>query len=284
MSSIGALFETVPNISEGRDGSIIDECIGAMESAGARVVHRTSDVAHNRSVLTAVGPREAVSEAAIALAGVTTRRIDLRVHRGVHPRIGALDVLPFVPLKSASLADAASLAREAAAEIWRRFRVPSYLYGDAATQDERRHLANVRRGEFEGLSSRSDTPDVGEGMHPGAGAIAVGARPLLVAFNVDLASGDLAVAKEIAAVLRERGGGLGTLRAIGVMRAPGVAQVSFNITDFVATPVYRIVELVRALAAERGTGVARSELIGLIPRRALTQSAAYYAHDGDALS
>lgn len=214
---------------------------------------------------------------------MAARRIDLRVHRGEHPRIGALDVLPFVPLRDATLDDAATLAREAAVRIWERWRVPSYYYGAAASAEHRRLLADVRKGEFEGLGARTrepgGKPDVGEGAHASAGAIAIGARPFLIAFNVDLASGDLELARSIARTLRERSGGLGTLRALGLMRAPNAAQVSFNITDFEVTPIYRVVELVRALAAEQGVAILRSELIGLAPRRALSQTGAYYAHE-----
>ncbi|MGH7685149.1 MAG: glutamate formimidoyltransferase, partial [Vulcanimicrobiaceae bacterium] len=185
------------------------------------------------------------------------------------------------PLRGATLEDAVALARQAATIIWERYRVPSFFYGAAATTPARRLLANVRRGEFEGLTQRmqdpSDRPDVGDLPHAAAGAIAIGARDFLVAFNVDLASDDLDLARAIAKTLRERSGGLGTLRALGVRRGPGVVQVSFNITDFGATPLYRVVELVRALAAEHGAGIVRSELIGLIPRRALLETAAYYA-------
>jgi glutamate formiminotransferase len=278
---VAGLFEIVPNVSEGRDASIVDACIDAVSRTGARVIHRTSDPAHHRSVITAVGTDRQVLDAAVALAGVTTERIDLRTHRGEHPRIGALDVLPFVPLRDATLDDAVRLARQAATIIWERYRVPSFFYGAAALVPERKLLANVRRGEFEALTrrmhDRANRPDVGDLPHAAAGAIAVGAREFLVAFNVDLDGGDLELARRIARTLRESTGGLGTLRAIGLQRAPGVVQVSFNITDFAATPLYRVVELVRALAAEHGAAIGRSELIGLIPRRALLETAAYYA-------
>ena len=277
------LFEIVPNISEGRDVSLVDACVEAIGRSGARVIHRTSDPAHHRSVITAVGTHREVLDAAVALAAVTTERIDLRAHRGEHPRIGALDVLPFVPRRGAALDDAVALARQAATIIWERYRVPSFFYGAAASTPERRLLADVRRGEFEALAQRmddpADRPDVGDLPHARAGAIAVGAREFLVAFNVDLAAGDLNLARRIARMLRERTGGLETLRAIGVQRSPSVVQVSFNITDFAATPLYRVVELVRALAAEHGVRVVRSELIGLMPRRALLDTAAYYAGD-----
>ncbi len=268
-------FEIVPNISEGRDGASIDACVAAVEACGAQVVHRTSDEAHHRSVLTILGDGERLVDAAVALAGVAVARIDLREHRGVHPRIGALDVLPFVPLGDATLAAAATLARRAAERIWDKLRVPSYYYGAASASG--RTLPSVRHGQFEGLEARTDDPDLGtRGGHPTAGAIAVGARPILVAFNVDLATGDLAVAKAIARILRERDGGLRTLRALGLRLSHETVQVSLNVTMYHATPLYRVVETIRSLAAERGVEVADSELIGCLPREAVEASAAYY--------
>jgi len=278
---VNALYEIVPNISEGRDPNVVDACAGAVASGGARVVDVTSDREHHRSVITAVGTRDAVLASSVALAGVAAARIDLRRHRGVHPRMGALDVLPFVALRGAGLEDAARLARDAALAIWEAHRIPSYLYGAAAASPERRQLAEVRRGEFEGLESKiaspGGQPDAGDRAHPSAGAIAIGARPLLIAFNLELASGDLEAARRIARTLRGRDGGLHTLRALGLRLGPASVQVSFNITDPDAVPLYRVVELVRRLAAEAGIALRRSELIGLVPRRALERTAAYYS-------
>jgi glutamate formiminotransferase len=268
-------FELVPNLSEGCDPAIVDACVAAVEATGARVVHRTSDAAHHRSVLTILGDGDALIDAAVALAEVTTARIDLREHRGVHPRIGALDVLPFVPLGEATLAETAALAHRAAERIWERVRVPSYYYGAASASG--RTLPAVRRAGFEGLAGRPDPPDVGAaGGHPSAGAIAVGARPILIAFNVELATGDLAVAREIARIVRERDGGLRTLRALGLRTGPEVVQVSLNVTMYHATPLYRVVETVRALAAERGVTVLGGELIGCLPLDAVVATADYY--------
>jgi len=267
------MFELVPNLSEGREPATIDACVAAVEAAGARVIHRTSDAAHHRSVLTILGEGEILVDAAVALAGIAAARIDLREHRGVHPRIGALDVLPFVPLGDATLEAASALARTAAERIWERWRVPSYYYGAASATG--RTLPAVRQGQFEGLAGRADAPDVGA-LHPSAGAIAVGARPILIAFNVDLATGDLAVAKEIARIVRERDGGLRTLRALGLRTGPGTVQVSLNVTMYHATPLYRVVETIRALAAERDVEVLGSELIGCLPLDAVTASADYY--------
>jgi glutamate formiminotransferase len=206
-----------------------------------------------------------VLDAALALAAVTTERIDLRAHRGEHPRIGALDVLPFVPFGNATEGDAVDLAREAAARIWERFHVPSYFYGAAGS----RLLPDVRAGGFERLAERSDPPDVGDAPHPRCGAIAVGVRAPLVAFNVVLATSDLSLARRIAATLRERGGGLRTLRAIGIDLGDGRVQVSCNLTDPQATPLHRVVGAIRALAARTGVATLGTELIGLLPRAVL---------------
>jgi len=274
-------FECVPNISEGHDARTIAACAAAIEAAGARIVDQTSDPVHNRSVFTAVGTSEALREAAIALAAVTVARIDLRTHRGVHPRIGALDVLPFIPLGGATMEDAVSLARETAAAIWQRLRVPSFLYGEAASTPLRRNLAKVREGEFEGLDARFELPDwrpdFGEiAKHPSAGAIAVGARDVLIAFNVELATGDLALAKRIAKQLRERDGGLRTIKALGLPLGDDLVQISMNVTNYRATPLYRIVETIREMARQAGAQVVRSELIGCLPYAAVEDSARYY--------
>lgn len=275
------LLECVPNISEGRDPAIVDACVAAVESTRARVLHRTSDAVHNRSVLTIAGGYDELREAALALAAVTVERIDLRTHSGVHPRIGALDVLPFVPLRDATMDDAVRLARETAAEIWHRLGVPSFLYGAAAATPVRRNLAAVRQGQFEGLDARfvlpEWLPDYGDvAKHASAGAIAVGARDILIAFNVELDTGDVTLAKSIARRLRERDGGLRTLKALGLRLSESLVQVSLNVTDYRATPLYLAVELIRQMAAQAGVAVVRSELIGCLPHAAVEESALYY--------
>ncbi|MBV9271282.1 MAG: glutamate formimidoyltransferase, partial [Candidatus Eremiobacteraeota bacterium] len=251
-----------------------------------------SDPVHNRSVLTIAGSYNELLEATLALAQTALERIDLRAHAGVHPRIGALDVLPFVPLNGATMSQAVKLARETATAIWERYRVPSFLYGEAASTPLRRNLAVVREGQFEGLDTRFERPewrpDFGDiAKHATAGAIAIGARPLLIAFNVELDTSDLAVAKRIARTIRERDGGLRTLKALGLRLSDEVVQVSLNVTDFHATPLYRVVETIRRLAAEEGVGILRSELIGCLPAAAVEDAAYYYlgaapqeGHDG----
>ncbi|MBC5815074.1 MAG: glutamate formimidoyltransferase [Candidatus Eremiobacteraeota bacterium] len=276
-----ALFECVPNISDGRNNEILDECIAAACAAGAKVIHRTSDPVHHRSVLTLIGSYEAVKDAGVALAGVASKRIDLRSHRGIHPRIGALDVLPFVPLREATMEQAVQLAREAGQLIWEKFAIPSFLYGEAARTPGRRNLAAVRSVEFEGLDSRFERPewqpDFGASRaHRSAGAIAIGARDILIAFNVELATDDLAIAGRIARALRESSGGLRTLKALGLRLNERVVQVSLNLTQYDATPLYRVVEMIRAFAQEDGVEILRSELIGCLPRRAVATSARYY--------
>jgi glutamate formiminotransferase len=276
------LFEIVPNFSEGRDAAFLDAAVAAVAQTGAHVLHKTSDSAHHRSVITIAGDGEQVVSAGVALAGLAAERIDLRVHRGVHPRIGALDVLPFVPLGGgARLEQAVTLAHRAGAAIWQQFHIPSFYYGAAARQDARRLLPQVRRGEFEGLEARfADpqwAPDEGNvAKHPSAGAIAIGARDVLVAFNVELASEDLDAGRAIARTVRERGGGLRSLRALAFPLGNGTVQISLNVTDVFATPLYRIVELIRQLAAQRGIELRRSELIGCLPLAAVEATAAYY--------
>ena len=279
-----ALFEIVPNISEGRDAGTVEAAVAAMQSEGVRVIHRTSDPVHHRSVITAAGSASQTVAAAVALARVTLERIDLRAHRGEHPRIGALDVLPFVPLEGATLEDAVTLAHRAAGRIWRELGIPAFLYGAAASAPHRANLADVRRGEFEGLATRIRDAawafDYGDVPHVSAGAIAIGARPFLIAFNVELNSGDLGLARSIARRLRARDGGLQTLKALGIPLGPDVVQVSFNLTDVDAVPLYRVRELVRLAAERGGATVGRSELIGLAPRRAVERTARAYQSAG----
>jgi glutamate formiminotransferase len=273
------LFEIVPNISEGKDPLTLQAAVRAMEGAGARVAHYASDAAHHRSVITAFGEADAVVEAAVALAELTTQRIDLRTHHGEHPRIGALDVLPFVPIARATLNDAVVLAHRAAARIWQRTRVPSFYYEAAAAEGRPKLLAEVRAGGFEGLAARAargEKPDVGDVIaHPSAGAIAIGARALLIAFNVLLDSTELTFGRRIARRLREKDGGLRTLRVLGVTLENGHVQISCNITDVVAVPLHRIVGLITHIAAREGIRVRGCELIGLIPRSALTMLIAH---------
>lgn len=273
----GPLVECVPNFSEGRDAELIRALISAIGAVeGVKVLDAHSDPDHHRSVITFAGAPEAALEAAVRGAGLAAERIDLGRHRGVHPRIGACDVLPFVPLAGLGLEDCAALAVRAAEEIWRRYQVPAYLYEAAARRADRRSLAAIRRGQFERLREQvledpARRPDIGgPDLHPTAGAVAVGARRILIAFNVQLSGADLAAARAIAARIRSSSGGLPGVKAMGVWLASrGVAQVSMNLTDWQATPPGQALQIVAAEAAGMGLAVAGAEVVGLAPRAAL---------------
>jgi len=278
------LFECVPNISEGRRTEVIAS-IGqlAASTPGVTLVDTQSDPSHNRSVYTLVGTGDAVVEAALRLAGGAIENIDLRTHAGEHPRMGAVDVIPFIPLDDAAMEDAVLLARRCAQGLWERFRVPSYFYENAATRPERRDLAAVRKGQFEGLLAAikepDRRPDVGEAeLHPSAGATAVGARDFLIAFNVNLATSDLKLAERIAVAVRQRSGGLVGIKALGFTLPDNAVQVSMNVVNVAAIPLYRVTELIRAEAAAAGVSVRNCELVGLAPLSAILASASYYLH------
>ena len=278
------LIECVPNFSEGRDLAKVDALVHAMSGvSGAWVLDRTSDADHNRSVITLAGEPEAVAEAALRGVGKAMELIDMTRQTGVHPRIGATDVLPFVPLENVSMEECIALAKRVGRDVWERYRIPVYFYEAAATRPERVNLENIRKGQFEGL--RADnlrdpdrSPDIGEPrLHPTAGATAVGARKLLIAYNIHLNTDDVSIAKNIARAIRFSSGGLRHVKAIGVnLAARGVAQVSINLTDFEVTPLHSVFEMVKREAERHGCAVTGSEIIGLIPRKALDISAEYY--------
>ena len=282
--SMNRLIECVPNFSEGRELAKVDAIVEAMSGvAGAWVLDRTSDADHNRSVITLAGEPEAVAEAAIRGAGKAAELIDMTRQRGAHPRIGATDVIPFVPLEGVSLEECVALAHRAGRELWERFRIPVYFYEAAATRPERVRLENIRKGQFEGLREEvlrdpDRSPDIGEPrLHPTAGATAVGVRKLLIAFNVHLNTGEVSVAKQIARAIRYSSGGLRHVKAIGLeLESRGIAQVSINLTDFEKTPLHRVFEMVKREAERYGCDITGSEIIGLIPRRAIQLAAEYY--------
>jgi len=267
------LVESVPNYSEGRRLGVVDRLAAAVEStSGAYLLDRTSDASHNRSVLTLAGESAAVLEALHASVDVAIEAIDMEAHAGEHPRIGAVDVVPFVPLGDTTIDDCIGLARRFGAEVAERHAIPVYLYARAATRPERVRLADVRRGGYEGVRDEIATladraPDFGPRLtHPRAGAMAVGARPFLIAWNINLDSTDLELAKRIARTVRESGGGLAALQANGFrLDEPPCAQVSMNLLDFATTPMWRVWEAVARLATEAGVGIRESELIGLAP-------------------
>jgi glutamate formiminotransferase / 5-formyltetrahydrofolate cyclo-ligase len=276
------LVESVPNVSEGRRPDVVDRLAEAASGPpGVHLLDRTSDASHNRSVFTLAGPAGAVSDALEALVAAAVREIDMDAHWGEHPRIGAVDVVPFVPLATTTMDEAVEIARAFAARIAGRFDLPVYLYAQAAQRADRVKLADVRRGQYEGLKAEigqhGREPDLGPArMHPSAGAIAVGARPFLIAWNINLDSDDVELAKRIARRVRESGGGLPKVQANGFFveepergdGRPAKAQVSMNLLDFRVTPLWQVWETVRADAAEDGVDLFESELIGLAPEAA----------------
>ncbi len=266
------LIESIPNVSEGRRLEVIDRMAAAIEAVPAvHLLDRTSDASHNRSVFTMAGEDGAVTEALERLVEIAIHEIDMDGHTGEHPRIGAVDVIPFVPLGETSMDEAVGVARSFARSIAERFDLPVYLYANAATRSDRVKLADVRRGQYEGLkleiSQHGREPDFGPArMHPSAGAVAVGARPFLIAYNINLESSDVELAKRIARRVRESGGGLPRLQGNGFwIDELSRAQVSMNVLDFTVTPLWLVWETVRDLAAEDGVELAESELIGLAP-------------------
>jgi glutamate formiminotransferase len=278
-----AIIESIPNISEGRRVDVIDAIARAVAATpGVRLLDRSSDAAHNRTVLTLAGPPAAVYEATLALYAHALEAIDLRQHHGEHPRLGAVDVVPFVPIEGVTMADCVALARDVAAAVGTRFALPVYLYEEAATAPLRRNLEDIRRGEFEGLTEKMArpewAPDAGPALpHPSAGATVIGARMPLVAYNINLTSDRLDVAKKIAAAVRHSSGGLRYVKAMGVMLDDRrVAQVSMNLTNHEKTPLPRVFEFVKREAARYGVGILESEIVGLVPQAALLSAAEYY--------
>ena len=275
------LVECVPNFSEGRDKSKVDAIVEAMKLDGVYLLDREMDADHNRCVITLVGEREAIQEAAIRGVGKAGELIDLNQHQGAHPRLGAADVVPFIPIEGVSIEDCVAMARHVGEEIWQRYQIPVYLYEAAATSPERQNLESIRRGQFEGIREEISTnparkPDFGEArLHPTAGACVVGARKFLIAYNIFLATPDLAIAQKVAKAVRFSTGGLRFVKAAGFL-VRGQAQVSMNLTDFEQTPIHRVFEMVRAEAARYGTTSASSEIVGLIPKKALEQAAEWF--------
>ena len=269
------MIECVPNLSEGRDASAIEQIADVVRSSGCRVldIHRDQD--HHRSVLTIVGTRALIVRGVVSMVEAAIPLIDMRRHRGQHPRMGAVDVVPFVPIRENTLADCVAVAQEAGAAIGDQFEIPVFLYEAAASKPERRNLAAVRRGGLEALRERigatSERPDYGPAhLHPTAGAVAVGARRFLVAYNVNLATDDLAIARAIASSIREADGGLPGVKALGIpLASRRLAQVSMNLTNIEATTIAEAFAHVSEEADRRGVRIAESEIVGLAPRAAL---------------
>jgi glutamate formiminotransferase / formiminotetrahydrofolate cyclodeaminase len=275
------LVECVPNFSEGRDAAKVDLIVDAMKVPGVYLLDREMDTDHNRSVITLVGEREAIQEAAIRGVGKAAELIDLNTHHGAHPRMGAADVVPFIPIDGVTLADCVAMAKAAGAEIFKRYGVPVYLYEAAATRPERQNLEFIRKGQFEGIRNEIATnparlPDFGEAsLHATAGATVVGARKALIAYNIFLNTPDVEIAKKIAKAVRFSSGGLRFVKGAGFL-VRGMAQVSMNLTDFEQTPIHRVFEFVKREAARYGVLPVSSEIVGLIPKQALEQAAEWF--------
>jgi glutamate formiminotransferase/formiminotetrahydrofolate cyclodeaminase len=278
---MSTLVECVPNFSEGRDKAKVDAILAAMKMDGVYLLDREMDTDHNRCVITLVGEREAIQEAAIRGVGKAAELIDLNKHQGAHPRMGAADVVPFIPIDGVTIEDCVAMARHVGAEIWKRFQIPVYLYEAAAATPERQNLENIRRGQFEGIRADIATnparkPDFGDPrVHPTAGATVVGARKFLIAYNVFLSTPDVQIAKHVAKAVRFSNGGLRFVKGAGFL-VRGQAQVSMNLTDFEQTPIHRAFELVKREAARYGVSPVSSEIVGLIPKRALESAAEWF--------
>ncbi|MDR3354166.1 MAG: glutamate formimidoyltransferase [Synergistaceae bacterium] len=277
------IVEFIPNFSEGRRQDVIDALVIEAKSVpGVTLLDHSSDTSHNRSVLTMVGSPEGIAEAAFRLCKLASEKIDMRKHAGEHPRMGATDVMPFVPVKEVSIEDCVDLSKRVAERIWKELEIPSFLYEDSATTPERANLAAVRKGQFEGMPEKlrldNWAPDYGERrIHPTAGIIAIGARQPLVAFNVNLSTSDVKIASAIAKTIRGSSGGFKYCKALGVMLEDcGIAQVSINMVNYEGTPLYRVFEAIRTEAKRWGVSIIGSEIIGLTPAKALVDCAEYY--------
>ncbi len=278
---MSTLVECVPNFSEGRDKAKVDAIVEAMKLPGVYLLDREMDSDHNRCVITLAGDGAAVAEAAIRGVGKAAELIDLNKHEGAHPRLGAADVVPFIPIEGVTIDDCVALSQKVGEEIWTRYHIPVYLYESAAKHPDRQNLENIRRGQFEGLREEVVTnparrPDFGEArLHPTAGATVVGARKALIAYNVFLNTTDVDIAKKVAKAIRFSSGGLRYVKAAG-FEVRGLAQVSMNLTDFEQTPIARAFEFVKREAARYGVMPLSSEIVGLVPKKALEQAAEWF--------
>ena len=277
------VIECIPNVSEGRRTEIVAAMAAALRGIpGVRLLDHSSDPSHNRSVFTMAGDATGIERAVLALFERAVADIDLRGHSGEHPRLGAVDVVPFVPIEGVTMADCVALARKVGAEGAARFQIPVYLYEEASANPARKNLEDIRRGEFEGLAKKMATagwtPDFGPATpHPSAGAAVIGARMPLIAYNINLATDRLDVAKKIAAAIRHSSGGYRFVKAMGItLEDRGIVQVSMNLTNFEKTPIFRVFETVKREAARYGVAILESEIVGLVPDAALMSTAEFY--------
>jgi glutamate formiminotransferase len=277
------IIECIPNVSEGRRTDVVEAIATAIRGvAGARLLDYSSDASHNRSVFTLAGDAASVKAAVLAMYERALATIDLRAHSGEHPRMGAIDVVPFVPIEGVTMAECVALAKDVAADVAARFAVPVYLYEEASANPARKNLEDIRRGEFEGLAAKMASegwaPDYGPSApHPAAGASVIGARMPLIAYNINLATDRIDVAKKIAAAIRHSSGGFRFVKAAGFeLKDRGIVQVSMNLTNYEKTPIFRVFETVKREAERYGVSVLESEIVGLVPAGALHAVAEYY--------
>lgn len=276
------IIECVPNISSADPALVAEAAAVVRNTPGVTLLDTSSDQSHNRSVITFVGDAAGAEEAAVKLAKFAAEHIDLTKHKGEHPRMGAVDVIPFIPIRVASMSECVALSKRAAERIWKEAGIPVYLYEASASAPNRENLASIRKGQFEGMAEKVRQPEWepdfgGRTVHPTAGVVAVGARAPLIAFNINLSTSDVTIADKIARVVRFSGGGLSCVKAIGVLlKERNVAQVSINMTNYCSTPLYRVLEFVRFEAARYGVSIIGTEVVGLLPMRALIDSAEYY--------
>ncbi len=277
------IIESIPNISEGRNQEVIEAVVDQVRTTpGCTLLNYSSDPNHNRTVITYIGDAKGVEEASVKLAKKAVELIDLTKHTGEHPRMGCVDVMPFVPIKDATNQECVELSNRVGKRIAEEADLPVFLYEMSAVKEARKNLATIRKGQFEGMAEKVKDPEWepdfgGARIHPTGGVVAVGARPPLVAYNLNLSTSDVQIAKNIAAIIREKDGGLRCVKAMGFMLEDrNTAQVSINMTDYRVTPLYRVTELVKAEAARYGVRVIGTEIIGLCPMQALIDSAEYY--------
>ena len=277
------IIESIPNLSEGRRPEVLERIAETIRAIpGVTLLDHSSDPSHNRSVYTLVGDADGVKRATLAIFEQAVPAIDLRTHQGEHPRVGAVDVVPFVPIEGITMAECVAIAKEVGAAVAERFNVPVYLYEEASANPARKNLEDIRRGEFEGLAEKMKRPewipDFGPARpHPSAGATVIGARMPLIAYNINLDTSRLDVAKKIAAAIRHSSGGLRYVKAAGFMLEDrGIAQVSMNLTNYERTPIFRVFEIVRREAARYGVSILESEIVGLVPSAPLLSAAEFY--------
>jgi len=277
------IIECVPNFSEGKDLEKIEKIVSPFRGKeNVKLLNYESDTDHNRMVVTVAGEPEALRDAVVAAVGTAIEIIDMRQHHGEHPRMGAVDVIPFIPIRNVTMEDAVELSKEVAGIVWEKYRLPVFLYEASTDNRMRKNLADIRKGQFEGMPEKLKSPmwrpDFGEmQVHPTAGVVAIGARMPLVAFNVNLDTNNIEIADSIAKAVRHISGGLRYCKAIGVtLKERNITQVSMNMTDYTKTPLYRVVELIRIEARRYGVNVVGSEIIGMVPMEALVDAAAYY--------